>query len=144
MTCYRAYDADLPEYAAAIDVYEEEGGQRRTFLHVQEYAAPATIPEHDVRRRFSELLAATREVFGVPQEQIAVKSRERGKGGSKYGRMQQRRAPLDFLAVTDHAEYLGTVRLAMSGEITLPGDQSVNARATGDTLDRIAALPRGV
>ena len=90
VTCYRAYDADLPEYAAAIDVYEEEGGQRRTFLHVQEYAAPASIPEHDVRRRFSELLAATREVFGVPQEQIAVKARERGKGGSKYGRMQQR------------------------------------------------------
>ena len=90
VTCYRAYDADLPEYAAAIDVYEEEGGQHRTFLHVQEYAAPASIPEHDVRRRFSELLAATREVFGVPQEQIAVKARERGKGGSKYGRMQQR------------------------------------------------------
>ena len=90
VTCYRAYDADLPEYAAALDVYEEEGGQRRTFLHVQEYAAPASIPEHDVRRRFSELLAATREVFGVPQEQIAVKARERGKGGSKYGRMQQR------------------------------------------------------
>lgn len=41
-----------------------------------------------------------------------------------YGQMQQRRAPLDFLAVTDHAEYLGTVRLAMSGEITLPGDQT--------------------
>jgi len=90
VSCYRAYDADLPEYAAAIDVYTEEGGQGRTFLHVQEYAAPATIPEHDVRRRFSELLAAVREVFAVPQEQIAVKSRERGKGGSKYGRMQQR------------------------------------------------------
>ena len=39
------------------------------------------------------------------------------------GRPQQRRAPLDFLAVTDHAEYLGNVRRAMAGDIVLPGDQ---------------------
>jgi len=90
VTCYRAYDADLPEYAAAIDVYEEDGGKRRTFLHVQEYAAPATIPENDVRRRRNELLAAAREVFQVPPEQVALKSRERGKGGSKYGRFEKR------------------------------------------------------
>ena len=40
------------------------------------------------------------------------------------GHRVQRRAPLDFLAVTDHAEYLGNVRLAMRGEIQLPGDQA--------------------
>jgi len=34
VTCFRAYDADLPEYAAAIDVYQEEGGHARRFLHV--------------------------------------------------------------------------------------------------------------
>jgi len=90
ITCYRVYDADLPEYAAAIDVYEEDGGARRTFLHVQEYAAPATIPDVDVRRRRNELLSAAREVFQVPAEQVALKSRERGKGGSKYGRFEQR------------------------------------------------------
>jgi 23S rRNA (guanine2445-N2)-methyltransferase / 23S rRNA (guanine2069-N7)-methyltransferase len=87
--CYRVYDADLPEYAAAIDVYQQEGGGA-IYLHVQEYAAPATIPEADVRRRFSELLAAAREVFGLPPEQVAIKSRARGKGGSKYGRFDER------------------------------------------------------
>jgi len=90
ITCFRAYDADLPEYAAAIDVYREDGGKNRTFLHVQEYAAPATIPDVDVRRRRNELLTAAREVFQVPAEQVALKSRERGKGGSKYGRFEQR------------------------------------------------------
>ena len=40
------------------------------------------------------------------------------------GHKVRRHAPLDFLAVTDHAEYLGNVRRAMEGEITLPGDQS--------------------
>lgn len=59
-------------------------------MHVQEYAAPATIPEADVRRRFNELLAAARDVFAVPPEQVAVKSRTRGKGGSKYGRFDER------------------------------------------------------
>lgn len=38
------------------------------------------------------------------------------------GRTIQRRVPLDFLAVTDHAEYLGNVRLAMRGEIDVLGE----------------------
>ncbi|KAB8318361.1 bifunctional 23S rRNA (guanine(2069)-N(7))-methyltransferase RlmK/23S rRNA (guanine(2445)-N(2))-methyltransferase RlmL [Tolypothrix campylonemoides VB511288] len=90
VTCFRAYDADLPEYAAAIDVYATDEAAPRTFLHVQEYAAPAEIPEADVRRRRAELLAAAREVFDVPREHVALKTRERGKGGSKYGRMDRR------------------------------------------------------
>jgi len=92
VSCWRAYDADLPEYAAAIDVYTEadagaagsgEGGGAQ-WLHVQEYAAPADIPEAVSRRRLQDLLAAAREVFGVPRERVAVKTRARGKGGSKY------------------------------------------------------------
>jgi 23S rRNA (guanine2445-N2)-methyltransferase / 23S rRNA (guanine2069-N7)-methyltransferase len=87
---WRAYDADLPEYSAAVDVYAEHGGEARTFVHVQEYEAPATIPEADSRRRFGELLDAVREVFAVPPGQVSIKTRARGKGGSKYGRMDQR------------------------------------------------------
>jgi len=90
VTCFRAYDADLPEYSAAVDVYEEDGGAARQFVHVQEYEAPGTIPEADTRRRFGELLDAVREVFAVPAAQVAIKTRARGKGGSKYGRMDQR------------------------------------------------------
>ncbi len=89
ISCYRVYDADLPEYSAAVDVYQEAEGIRRQFLHVQEYAAPETIPEADTRRRFGELLAALHEVFALPREQIVVKTRLRGKGGSKYGKMEQ-------------------------------------------------------
>ena len=88
--CFRAYDADLPEYAAAIDVYAEAGDPGRRWLHVQEYAPPASVPEQTARRRLGDLLAAAREVFELPQERIAVKTRARGKGGSKYGRMDAR------------------------------------------------------
>ena len=37
LDCYRLYDADLPEYNAAIDRYQD-------YLVVQEYAAPRTFP----------------------------------------------------------------------------------------------------
>lgn len=101
--CFRAYDADLPEYAAAIDVYAEDGGNGRTFLHVQEYAAPASVDAQAARRRFGDLLAAARAVFDVPAERVAVKTRSRGKGGGKYGRFQQRE---DFIVVREHGARL--------------------------------------
>jgi 23S rRNA (guanine2445-N2)-methyltransferase / 23S rRNA (guanine2069-N7)-methyltransferase len=90
VTCYRAYDADIPEYAAAIDVYETAEPVPRLFLHVQEYAAPAEIPLDVQRRRLNDLLAAAREVFAVTRENIALKTRSRGKGGSKYGQFDTR------------------------------------------------------
>jgi 23S rRNA (guanine2445-N2)-methyltransferase / 23S rRNA (guanine2069-N7)-methyltransferase len=94
VTCFRAYDADLPEYAAAIDVYTTDEVAPRTFLHVQEYAAPAEIPEAVQRRRLNELLAAAREVFAVPREYVALKTRKRGKGGSKYADVRDSRGEL--------------------------------------------------
>ena len=82
--CFRAYDADLPEYAAAVDVYTEADDPEARWLHVQEYAPPKTVPEADARRRFGDVLAATSDVFALPRERIATKTRTRGKGGSKY------------------------------------------------------------
>jgi 23S rRNA (guanine2445-N2)-methyltransferase / 23S rRNA (guanine2069-N7)-methyltransferase len=97
VSCFRAYDADLPEYAAAIDVYATDP-DGDLWLHVQEYAAPAEIPEGDTRRRLHELLAAARDVFALPAERIALKTRSIGKGGGKYGRLAQRG---EFLVVRE-------------------------------------------
>jgi 23S rRNA (guanine2445-N2)-methyltransferase / 23S rRNA (guanine2069-N7)-methyltransferase len=88
--CFRAYDADLPEYAAAIDVYEEAAGERRRFLHVQEYQAPRSIPEEVAAARLADLVRAAIDVFEVPRDHIALKTRLRGKGGSKYGVIERR------------------------------------------------------
>ncbi len=95
VACFRAYDADLPEYAAAIDVYtgtpeDEPAAAPRTFLHVQEYQAPAAIPEEVAGKRLRELVSAAAGVFQTPRQAIAVKTRQRGKGGSKYGHFDQR------------------------------------------------------
>jgi len=106
--CYRVYDADLPEYAAAIDVYaaveheraDSEGarsadsktapGDPEIWLHVQEYAPPRDIPEHTARDRMRDLVRAAGVALDVPRERIAVKTRYRAKGGSKYGRLAER------------------------------------------------------
>ena len=88
ITCFRAYDADIPEYACAVDVYTTIEGE--TWLHVQEYAAPASIPDGTTRKRLSDLLLAVREVFQLPRERVAVKTRSTGKGGSKYGHFDHR------------------------------------------------------
>ncbi|WP_114238186.1 bifunctional 23S rRNA (guanine(2069)-N(7))-methyltransferase RlmK/23S rRNA (guanine(2445)-N(2))-methyltransferase RlmL [Dyella sp. C9] len=94
--CWRAYDQDLPEYAAAIDVYADDGGQ--PWLHIQEYRAPAEIPAETARHRLREIVRVAGEVFGVSRERIALKTRERGKGGSKYGQFDQRG---DFIEVAE-------------------------------------------
>jgi 23S rRNA (guanine2445-N2)-methyltransferase / 23S rRNA (guanine2069-N7)-methyltransferase len=86
--CWRAYDQDLPEYAVAIDVYGNADGD--LYLHIQEYRAPAQIPAETARLRLREVVRVAGEVFGVPRERIALKTRERGKGGSKYGQFDQR------------------------------------------------------
>ncbi|MEO7478678.1 MAG: bifunctional 23S rRNA (guanine(2069)-N(7))-methyltransferase RlmK/23S rRNA (guanine(2445)-N(2))-methyltransferase RlmL, partial [Lysobacteraceae bacterium] len=105
--CYRVYDADLPEYAAAIDVYTEDADSAdeppRTFLHLQEYQAPSEIPEADTRRRMGEVVRAATEVFELPRERIAIKTRMRGKGGSKYGAFDQRG---EFVVVREGAARL--------------------------------------
>ena len=89
VTCWRAYDADIPEYAAAIDVYASEP-DGTPWLHVQEYAAPADVPVELARRRLNDLLLAARDVFGLPRERVALKTRSVGKGGAKYGRLDRR------------------------------------------------------
>jgi 23S rRNA (guanine2445-N2)-methyltransferase / 23S rRNA (guanine2069-N7)-methyltransferase len=106
ITCWRAYDADIPEYAAAIDVYTEVDaveGEPRVWLHVQEYQAPEEIPQDVARRRLGDLVRGAGDVFGVPRERIAIKTRVRGKGGSRYGRMDARG---EFIRVREGAAIL--------------------------------------
>jgi 23S rRNA (guanine2445-N2)-methyltransferase / 23S rRNA (guanine2069-N7)-methyltransferase len=79
------YDADMPEYAFAIDAYQviEDAG-RETWLHVQEYAAPASIDEESVRRRRAEAFSVLPEVTGVPGPRIRVRTRRRQTRGNQY------------------------------------------------------------
>ncbi|HEB93567.1 MAG TPA: bifunctional 23S rRNA (guanine(2069)-N(7))-methyltransferase RlmK/23S rRNA (guanine(2445)-N(2))-methyltransferase RlmL [Gammaproteobacteria bacterium] len=82
---FRAYDADMPEYALAVDVYDAEDGRH---VHVQEYAAPAKIPEEKVRTRRHEALSVLPEVLAVVPEHVHLKLREKQRGSSQYEKLQ--------------------------------------------------------
>lgn len=79
VSCYRVYDADLPDYAVAVDIYER-------WVHVQEYAPPKTVEPRKAERRLQEALAVIPGVLGVLPSDIHLKVRQRQKGSSQYGK----------------------------------------------------------
>jgi 23S rRNA (guanine2445-N2)-methyltransferase / 23S rRNA (guanine2069-N7)-methyltransferase len=83
ITCYRLYDADLPEYAVAVDLYEQ-------WVHVQEYEAPATVDAKKAVARLREVMTVLPTVLGVPAESVFLKVRRRQKGTSQYEKFDQR------------------------------------------------------
>lgn len=87
VTCYRVYDADLPDYAVAIDVYtgagEDEGGR---WVHIAEYAPPTEIDPRRARERLDDVLAVVPEVLGVADADVFLKVRERQRGARQYER----------------------------------------------------------
>lgn len=90
--CYRLYDADMPEYSAAIDIYRGVplyGKQEQTYVHIQEYAAPKTIDEDKAAQRFSEIEAAVAYVIDVLPQNISCKQRRRNKGTMQYEKLAE-------------------------------------------------------
>ncbi|SMF39890.1 23S rRNA m(2)G-2445 methyltransferase [Alteromonadaceae bacterium Bs31] len=82
ISCYRVYDADMPEYAAAIDLYTSINDE--PYLHIQEYAPPKTINEHKAATRFDELVLACKSVFELDNDAIFTKTRRRNRGKQQY------------------------------------------------------------
>jgi 23S rRNA (guanine2445-N2)-methyltransferase / 23S rRNA (guanine2069-N7)-methyltransferase len=79
VSCYRLYDADIPEYAVAVDIYDQS-------IHVQEYAPPSTISDKLARERFAEVKQAIKRFATDYRGKIHYKERRRQKGDSQYER----------------------------------------------------------
>ncbi|WJN57711.1 bifunctional 23S rRNA (guanine(2069)-N(7))-methyltransferase RlmK/23S rRNA (guanine(2445)-N(2))-methyltransferase RlmL [Pseudomonas sp. SO81] len=77
--CYRLYDADMPEYALAIDLY-------RDWVHVQEYAPPRSIDPDKAQARLLDALAAIPVALGIAPDKVVIKRRERQAGTKQYER----------------------------------------------------------
>ena len=112
ITCYRLYDADMPEYAFAIDVYQSLGeaedptagsarasaqgansavvSRETNWLYVQEYAAPAEIELEAVRKRRGEALSTLSDVTGVDPDHVRVRTRRKNKRGEQSSKVQDR------------------------------------------------------
>ncbi|MDP9064625.1 MAG: bifunctional 23S rRNA (guanine(2069)-N(7))-methyltransferase RlmK/23S rRNA (guanine(2445)-N(2))-methyltransferase RlmL, partial [Pseudomonadota bacterium] len=82
--CFRIYDADMPEYAFAIDLYGRES--RR--VYVQEYAAPKTVNADDARQRRREVLAVVPDVLSVPVQHVHTRVRKPQKGAGQYAKRE--------------------------------------------------------
>lgn len=93
ITCYRLYDADMPEYAVAIDVYHN-------YLHVQEYLAPASVHPEKARKRLRQIMAVLPDTLKIPADRIVLKVRERKKGRDQYERFNKEGR---FLQVRENA-----------------------------------------
>ncbi|UVJ42611.1 bifunctional 23S rRNA (guanine(2069)-N(7))-methyltransferase RlmK/23S rRNA (guanine(2445)-N(2))-methyltransferase RlmL [Pseudomonas sp. LS1212] len=77
--CYRVYDADMPEYALAIDLYND-------WVHVQEYAAPRSIDPEKAQARLFDALAAIPQALNIDKSRVVIKRRERQSGTRQYER----------------------------------------------------------
>jgi 23S rRNA (guanine2445-N2)-methyltransferase / 23S rRNA (guanine2069-N7)-methyltransferase len=77
--CYRLYDADMPEYAVAVDVYGDH-------IHVAEYQAPKTVSEEAAQRRMAEIQSVLPQVLDVDPKNVVYKQRRRQRGTEQYGK----------------------------------------------------------
>lgn len=77
ITCFRVYDADIPEYNLAVDLYEQ-------WVHVQEYEPPATVSPEKAEERFNQALQVIRHLLGVPHSQLFIKKRRKQRGTEQY------------------------------------------------------------
>ncbi len=84
--CYRVYDADIPEYALAVDVYNTTDGR---WLHVQEYAAPASIDPARAQARLRAALSVLPETLETDPARLVFKVRQRQRGDSQYRRLSE-------------------------------------------------------
>jgi 23S rRNA (guanine2445-N2)-methyltransferase / 23S rRNA (guanine2069-N7)-methyltransferase len=80
VSCYRLYDADLPEYAVAVDVYQGD----ETWVNVQEYESPKTIDPAKANQRLAGAMVEIPKVLDIPKEQVFLKIRRKQKSTDQY------------------------------------------------------------
>jgi len=74
---YRVYDADIPEYNVAVDIYGDSAV-------IFEYAAPKEIDEKTSEKRLQDVISLTAQQLNIAPENIAVKVRKKQKGEEQY------------------------------------------------------------
>ncbi|NQZ23502.1 MAG: bifunctional 23S rRNA (guanine(2069)-N(7))-methyltransferase RlmK/23S rRNA (guanine(2445)-N(2))-methyltransferase RlmL [Colwellia sp.] len=94
--CYRLYDADIPEYNVAVDVYGD-------YLVIQEYSAPKIIEESKVAKRLQEVIYFAPKVLGVPTDKVILKTRAKQKGSAQYQRVDKSQ---QSMIITEHGAKL--------------------------------------
>ncbi|UCB56157.1 MAG: bifunctional 23S rRNA (guanine(2069)-N(7))-methyltransferase RlmK/23S rRNA (guanine(2445)-N(2))-methyltransferase RlmL [Thiotrichales bacterium] len=79
ISCYRVYDADIPQFAIAVDIYQD-------WVHVQEYKPPKTVDTVKAFVRLNEAVDIIAAVLQVDKHRIVLKTRKRQSGAEQYTR----------------------------------------------------------
>jgi 23S rRNA (guanine2445-N2)-methyltransferase / 23S rRNA (guanine2069-N7)-methyltransferase len=102
ITCYRLYDADMPEYAVAVDLYQTQSetapvaspaapaaGEATGALWaiVQEYEAPKTVDPEKARTRLADAVATVQATLGLPAERVVLKIRRQRRGKEQHEKL---------------------------------------------------------
>lgn len=77
ITCFRLYDADLPDYNFALDVYAGR-------FHLQEYQAPKTVDAAKAQKRLEVAEDIITRLFHLRKNQLFLKKRQKQKGAAQY------------------------------------------------------------
>ena len=85
--CYRIYDADLPEFNFAIDLYSSD----QQYIVLQEYTAPKYIDEKKVSSRRKMAFNTIKQALNLGDQQIFYKQRQRQSGASQYDKLESSR-----------------------------------------------------
>lgn len=84
ISCYRIYDADIPEYAFAVDHYEGH-------YHIAEYAPPKTVDAFAAFQRRQQFVQAVKNVWQLKDFQVVVKERKPQKGKQQYEKVDEQK-----------------------------------------------------
>lgn len=117
VSCYRVYDADLPDYAVSIDLYVGSLTRGR-WLSISEYAPPKGIDRDLAHRRLLDVLTIAPQVMGVDPANVSLRVRRRAKGGSQYAEEGKRQAKGNGWRRRGHVELPAGAHLVDEGGLT--------------------------
>lgn len=78
VTCFRVYDADIPEFPLSIDTYEG------TALHVSEYQRAHRLTDEEYSAWALGCIRVLTAVFEIPESAVFFKLRQPQKGSNQY------------------------------------------------------------
>lgn len=83
ISCYRVYDADIPQYAVAIDIYDQ-------WVYVQEYQAPKTVNKNKAFQRINDVIDVVADALERSQKHVVLKVRKKQEGTAQYQKQDKK------------------------------------------------------
>ena len=92
---FRIYEKDIPEFPFIVDVYKD---------HAVIFEKRDEEIDGEKFNHFEFIITAVKNVLGIPEEKVVIKSRFRQKGSTQYTKLENKN---EFLTIKEHeAQYL--------------------------------------